>query len=48
MFLEEFFVLPESDKVVIMKDHIGQLGVKPIFIEVLIDLLEVGEERVFF
>jgi hypothetical protein len=47
VLLEKILVLPERHKVVVVKDHIGQLRVELVLIEIPVDLLEVGQERIF-
>jgi hypothetical protein len=48
LFLQVFFVFPEGSQVIVMKDDVGELGVKFIFVEILVDFLQIGEEGVFF
>ena len=48
MLLQVFLVFPESHDIVIMENNIGQLRIEFIFVEILVDFLEVGEQGVFF
>jgi hypothetical protein len=48
MFLQEFFILPESNKVIKVKNDVRKLGVEFAFVEVFIYYFQVGEKSILF